>query len=367
MSNETPKMEPATIVVVDDDLVALGLMEEIISHIPGCSAITFSDPAEALGWCQASHPDVIVSDYQMPEMDGLQLLGHLRADASLGSVPIMMVTSVGDREVRHRALEMGATDFLSKPLDPAEVTARIRNMILVHQAQRDVSTRAQELSFQVSLATATLKEREREVIIRLSRAAEYRDWESSAHVMRVAHYCRIIARRRGLPEWEQDRLFLAAPMHDVGKIGIPDRILLKPGKLTPDEFAIMRQHTVIGQQILSDSTSELLQYAAVIARTHHERIDGAGYPDRIKGDHIPLGSRILTVADIFDAMTSRRPYQEPSTVDEAVTYIRAAAGTQLEAESVDAFLVGLPQILETRDRFRDEKVEAVGAGVGVGG
>ena len=156
-------------------------------------------------------------------------------------------------------------------------------------------------------------------------------------------------------------------MHDVGKIGIPDRILLKPGRLTPEELAIMRQHTVIGQQILGESKSELLQYAAIIARTHHERIDGTGYPDRIKGEQIPLSSRVLTVADIFDAMTSKRPYQEPSTVDEAVTYIKANAGTQLEAESVDAFLVGLPQILETRDRFRDEKVEPAGAGVGVGG
>ena len=355
MSNDATKMEPATIVVVDDDPIALGLMEEIIGRIPGSSAITFNDPGEALGWCQVSQPDVIVSDYQMPEMDGLQLLGHLRADARLGSVPIMMVTSVGDREIRHRALEMGATDFLGKPLDASEVTARIRNMILVHQAQKGVTTRAQELAFQVSLATATLKEREREVIIRLSRAAEYRDWESSAHVMRVAHFCRIIARRRGMSEWEQERLFLAAPMHDVGKIGIPDRILLKPGRFTPDELTIMRQHTVIGHRILSDSSSELLQYAAIMAKTHHERVDGTGYPDGLKGERIPLGSRILAVADVFDAMTSRRPYQEPSTVDQAMTYVKAGAGTQFEPESVDAFLVGLPQILETRERFKDDK------------
>ena len=355
MANEAQRMDPASIVVVDDDPIALGLMEEIIARIPGSSAITFSDPGEALGWCQASTPDVIVSDYQMPEMNGLQLLGHLRAEQSLSNVPIMMVTTVGDREIRHRALELGATDFLGKPLDPTEVTSRIKNMILVHQAQRGASARAHELAFQVSLATATLKEREREVILRLARAAEYRDWQSSAHTMRVAHFCRIIAWRRDLPDWEVERLFLSAPMHDVGKIGIPDRILLKPGRLDPDELKIMRQHTVIGQSILAESQSELLQYAAVIARSHHERIDGTGYPDGLKGDQIPLSSRIVAVADVFDAMTSKRPYQEPATVDAALTYIKAGAGTQLETESVDAFMAALPQILETRDRFQDKK------------
>jgi putative two-component system response regulator len=346
------KMEPATIVVVDDDPISLGLMEEIIARIPGGSAITFSDPAEALGWCQTSSPDVIVSDYQMPEMDGLQLLGHLRADSRLGNVPIMMITTVGDRAVRHRALEMGATDFLGKPLDAVEATARIKNMILVHQAQRGVSARAHELAFQVSLATATLKDREREVVLRLARAAEYRDWESSAHTMRVAHYCRIMAWRRDLPEWETERLFLAAPMHDVGKIGIPDRILLKPGRLDPDELKIMRDHTVIGERILGGSKSELLQYAAVIARSHHERIDGTGYPDGLKGEAIPLSCRIVAVADVFDAMTSKRPYQEPATVDAAITYIKAGAGTQLEAQCVEVFLTALPQVLEIKDRFQ---------------
>ncbi|MEO8090888.1 MAG: HD domain-containing phosphohydrolase, partial [Gemmatimonadales bacterium] len=185
--------------------------------------------------------------------------------------------------------------------------------------------------------------------------AGHRDWESSAHTMRVAHYCRIMAWRRGVAEWETERLFLAAPMHDDGKIGIPDHILLKPGRLTPEELQIMRQHTVIGQRILGGSKSELLQYAAVIARTHHERINGTGYPDGLKSDQIPLSSRIVAVADVFDAMTSKRPYQEPATVEAAVTYIKAGAGTQLETECVDAFLAALPQILETRDRFKDEK------------
>jgi putative two-component system response regulator len=220
-----------------------------------------------------------------------------------------------------------------------------------------MSVRAQELAFQVSLATTTLQEREREVVFRLARAAEYRDWESGAHIMRVAHSCRIIARRRGLDQFEQDRLYLAAPMHDVGKIGIPDRILLKPGKLEPDEFTIMKQHTVIGHRILSDSTSELLQFAAIIARTHHERIDGTGYPDGLKGDKIPLASRILSVADVFDAITSDRPYQKAASVDFALGYLQQNAGTQFEAECVEAFLAGLSDIVEARNKFQDAKAK----------
>jgi putative two-component system response regulator len=155
-----------------------------------------------------------------------------------------------------------------------------------------------------------------------------------------------------LPEWETERLFLAAPMHDVGKIGIPDRILLKPGRLDPDELKIMRDHTVIGERILGGSKSELLQYAAVIARSHHERIDGTGYPDGLKGEAIPLSCRIVAVADVFDAMTSKRPYQEAATVDAAITYIKAGAGTQLEAKCVEVFLTALPQVLEIKDRFQ---------------
>jgi response regulator RpfG family c-di-GMP phosphodiesterase len=353
MARAADSMEPATIVVVDDDPVALGLMEEIISGIPDCSAVTFSEPGEALAWCQVCSPDVIVSDYQMPGMDGLELLRHLRAEERLKGVPIMVVTSMNDREVRYRALEMGANDFLSKPLDAAEVAARIKNMILVRQAHEGMAIRAIELAFRVRLATASLIEREREVILRLSRAAEYRDYDSSAHTMRVAHFSRIIAAGRGLPEAEQELIFLAAPMHDVGKIGIPDQILLKPGRLDPAEFEVMKRHTLIGHRILGDSTSELLRYAAVIARTHHERMDGGGYPDGLVGEQIPLSSRIVAVADVFDAMTSTRPYQQAKSVDQAVAYLRKGAGTQFDASCVDAFLAALPVVVETQNQFQD--------------
>ena len=350
------QMEPATIVIVDDDPVALGIMDEIVSRIPGSSAVAFSEARDALDWCRASTPDVIVSDYQMPDMDGLDFLWRLRQEQRLEHVPVMIVTAASETAVRHRALEMGANDFLSKPLDGAEVACRIKNMVLVHQARRDLSVRAQELAFQVSLATATLQEREREVVFRLARAAEYRDWESGTHIMRVASFCRIIARGRGLDPFEQERLALAAPMHDVGKIGIPDRILLKPGKLEPEEFTIMKQHTVIGHRILSDSSSELLQYAAVIARTHHERMDGAGYPDGLKGDQIPLASRILSVADVFDAITSERPYQKAASVGFAVGYLQQNVGTQFDGDCVAAFMAGFSEIVEARDRFQDTKL-----------
>jgi response regulator RpfG family c-di-GMP phosphodiesterase len=353
MANPAIRMDPATIVVVDDDPVALAVLEDIIGGMPATTAVAFGDPAEALGWCQACTPDVILTDYQMPGMDGLALLERLRAEQHLVHVPIMVVTALNDREVRCRALGMGANDYLTKPLDPTEAAARIHNMVLVHQAQQGLEIRSHELALQVRLATAGLMEREREVILRLGRAAEYRDWESSAHTVRVAHYSRAIAEGCGLTEAEQERIFLTAPMHDVGKIGIPDRILLKAGRLEPAEFEIMKQHTLIGHRILADSKSELLQYAAVIARSHHERIDGTGYPDGLRGEAIPLCSQIVAVADIFDAMTSRRPYQPACTTDQAVTYLRRCSGRVLDRTCVEAFLRALPAMLETRERFRD--------------
>ncbi len=354
MSIQSGPAVPSTVVMVDDDIVALALLEEVVSGIPGVEIITFEDPVEALEYCQVASPDLIISDYQMSGLDGLELLTRLRAEASLASVPIMIVTAMADREVRQRALELGANEFLSKPLDAAEIVARIRNMILVRQSQQTLEVRAQELAFQVRLGLAAMAERERELVMRLSRAAEFRDWESGAHVTRMAHYCRTIAERMELPRPEQDLLFLAAPMHDVGKIGIPDHILLKACRLDEDEFAIMKQHTTIGHQILADSKSELLQLAATIAHTHHERFDGQGYPRGLSGEAIPLASRILSLADVFDALMSQRPYKAAWTLDAALSTMRKGRDSQFDPQCFDAFLDSLEQIEATRLSLPDE-------------
>jgi putative two-component system response regulator len=345
--------QPATIVLVDDDPVSLGLLEEIIGAMPLTSVVAFAEPEEALAWCHASTPDVIVSDYHMPGMDGLELLALLRAEQQLRDVPIMIVTALNDREVRYRALEIGASDFLAKPLDQHEVVARIRNMILVRQAQQGLEVRARELAFQVRLATESLIQREREAIIRLGRAGEFRDWGSSAHTQRVARYAGAIARGCGLSEADTERIELAAQMHDVGKIGIPDSILLKAGPLAPAEYEVMKQHTVIGERVLGDSSSALLRYAAVIARSHHERMDGSGYPDGLKGEEIPLSARIVAVADVFDAMTADRPYRKASPIEAAIAHLRNSAGRHFDARCVDALLAALPAMLEARERSKD--------------
>ncbi|MEO8199382.1 MAG: HD domain-containing phosphohydrolase [Gemmatimonadota bacterium] len=353
MKDQSRPVGAASVVIVDDDVLALALLEEIVTGLPAVEVTTFTDPHNALAYCQVSSPDVIISDYQMPEMDGLTLLARLREEPALVTVPIMIVTAMTDREVRHRALELGASDFLSKPFDAAEIIARIRNMILLHRAQQVLEVRAQELAFQVRLATATLSDREQEVVMRLSRAAEFRDWESGAHITRMAHYSRIIAATLGQSKSEQDLLFLAAPMHDVGKIGIPDYILLKPSQLDDEEFGIMKQHTTIGHQILSESKSELLQLAATVALTHHERFDGKGYPRGIAGEDIPISSRILCLADVFDALVSERPYKTAWTSEAALRSMSNGRGTHFDPECYDAFTASIAAIQETRLSFPD--------------
>ena len=227
-------------------------------------------------------------------------------------------------------------------------------MLAVAEGQRALQRRSDVLAREVRSATASIVEREREIVLRLSRAAEFRDLETGSHIMRIAHFSELIARALGQSETECEQLFLASPMHDVGKIGIPDNVLLKPGRFNEEEFALMQQHTVIGHRILSGSQSELLQLAAEIALTHHERFDGAGYPHQRAGADIPIAGRIVAVADVFDALLSSRPYKRAWTVEEALGMIRVGRAKQFDPDCVDAFLVALPQILATRERFAEE-------------
>ncbi len=353
MVEPEPILRAASILVVDDDLFALNLLDELITGFSGSHVAACDSAEEAIAWCRDHTPDVVVTDYQMPGIDGLQFLTHLRSQETTREVPVMMVTALDDREIRRRALDLGANDFLSKPLDAAEVKARLRNMILVRQAQQLLANQTRELGCQVRLATSRLAGREQEIVLRLCRAAEFRDWESGEHLVRAAHYARIIARELGLTAGDQELIFLATPMHDVGKIGIPDHILLKPSRLDDSEFAFMKQHTVIGHRILGGSEAELLQIAAEIALSHHERFDGAGYPNGIRGEAIPRFGRIVAIADVFDALLSHRPYKMPWSVDAAVALVREGAGTQFDPACVTAFNRGLSEILTVVEQFKD--------------
>ena len=352
----TPGREsPQVVVIVDDDTFGLALMRTLVEKVGSVEVRTFDDPGEALAWCRNHDLDVLITDYEMPQMNGLSLLRALRAHPRTRDVPMMMITALEDRDIRYQALETGANDYLTKPLDAPEVRARVRNMLAVSDGQRALQRRSDFLAREVRHATASIAEREREIVLRLSRAAEFRDVETGSHIMRIAHFSDHIVRALGQNETECEQIFLASPMHDVGKIGIPDNVLLKPGRFTEAEFALMQQHTIIGHRILSGSQSELLQLAADIALSHHERFDGAGYPNKRKGHEIPIAGRIVAVADVFDALLSSRPYKRAWTLDEALGMIRMGRGKQFDPDCVDAFLLALPQILATRERFAEEE------------
>jgi len=348
------------VVLVDDDPLSLGLLRHLVSEIPGTRVVAFGDPREAQAWCRTEEPDLLITDQQMPGMTGTELIRSLREHPPMREVPILMVTTIQDRELRREAVSLGANDYLLKPLDAVEAGARIRNMLALRRSTLALARHAASLEVEVLRATEAITAREHEAIVRLARAAEFRDWETGAHIVRVAWYARLIARTLELSPSHQDALFRAAPMHDVGKIGVPDYILLKPSGLDDAEFDIMKQHTVVGYRILAGSSSELLQMAAEIALSHHERYDGSGYPEGRAGESIPLAGRIVAVADTFDALTSERPYKSEWPIGLAMEYLRQNAGSRFDPECVNGFLSGMDEVDKIRASFPDTHGKTVG-------
>ena len=341
------------IVIVDDNAVNLMLMAALARSATGHEPVRFDDPVRGLDWCRDNGADLIIVDFMMPVMDGHQFIEGVRATAHLADVPVVMVTAAGQSVVRRRALEIGATDFLTKPVDSTEIKLRLRNLLQLRHAQNLLRDRAAHLADEVKAATHAIEMRERELIMRLSRAAEFRDPETGGHIQRMAHYAALIARRLGEPEAFQNDLLAAAPMHDIGKLGTPDHILLKRGTLTPDETVEMHRHADIGGRILSEAESPLLRLACQIAETHHEKYDGSGYPHGLRGDAIPLGGRIVAVADVFDALNSTRPYKHAWTLDESRAYLEQHSGRHFDPRCVAAFISGWDEVLAIRARFPD--------------
>jgi putative two-component system response regulator len=342
------------VLIIDDNAVNVRLLTVMCRQLPDVQALEFLDPLRALDWCRDHEPDLVIVDYQMPQMDGVSFIKALRALTGRQEVPALMITANHDIELRYEALRAGANDFLTKPVDRIEFLARSRNMLAMRRGQKALADRAAWLAAAVEDATATILLRERDTIFRLSRAAEYRDPETGAHVMRMAHYSRLIARQLGQSAEFQELLFQAAPMHDIGKVGTPDHILLKPARLDAQEMAIMRQHTEIGFEILRDGASPFLELAAVVARNHHEKFDGSGYPQGLAGHDIPLAGRIVAVADVLDALTSVRPYKSAWTVEEAQRFLRDNSGSHFDPECVNALLSAWPEVLAIREQFKDD-------------
>ena len=334
-----------TILVVDDLPENLDLMANILRD--QYRVLIATNGIDALATVQRHAPDLILLDIMMPDMNGYQVCQHLKSDPRSRDIPVIFVTALTDARNEQAGLDLGAVDFLHKPCHPDIIRKRLR----IHL---DSLNQSRALEAKVRERTEQLEHSRIELIRRLGRAAEYRDNETGMHVIRMSQTTRLLAEAVDLPESQSELLFLAAPMHDVGKIGIPDGILLKPGKLDPEEWEVMKTHALIGAEIIGEHDSPLLVMARTIALTHHEKWDGNGYPRRLAGTAIPLEGRIVSIADVYDALTSVRPYKRAWSSREAIAYLRDETGKSFDPDLVPLFVDLLPQILEIGDRYRDE-------------
>jgi putative two-component system response regulator len=326
------------VLVIDDSQAVLAQMKRLLEQDRQAVTSIFRNPLLALDEARMRAFDLVLVDYHMPEMDGVAVIRQLRRIAHYAQVPIVMITSEVSDAVRLAALDAGATDFLDKRTGRVELQVRLRNLVRLATAVRRLDDQASWLAGEVETAVRTLREREAEIIFRLSLAVEYRDNDTGDHTWRVARYSQIMAEALGLDVDLCRRVYLAAPLHDVGKVAIPDGVLLKPGRLDEEEFALIRTHAAIGKRILGGSNCELIGLAAEIAESHHERWDGGGYPNGLSGEAIPLAARIVAVADVFDALTTERPYKAAMPLAEARACIAAESGRHFDPACVTAFL-----------------------------
>ena len=341
------------VAIVDDSEINLTLLKSLVEKIDGCQPLMFRASPMGLTWCSENRPELVIVDYMMPDLDGLQFVTRFRATPGCDEIPVLMITADDDRGVRHKALQIGATDFLTKPVDRVEFSARVRNMLALASSHRKLADKAAWLAEEVKKATEVIHAREQELLYRMSRAAVYRDPETGAHIQRMSRYSALIAAELGLSDDEQTLILQASPMHDMGKIGIPDHILLKPGPLTPEEYAIMQKHSEIGFELLKGSDSVVFQEAAAIAISHHEKFDGSGYPYGVAGEAIPLCGRIVAVADVFDALTSERPYKKAWPVERAFDCLREGSGRHFDPACVNAFFARQSEVLRIQMQYWD--------------
>ncbi|KAB2851065.1 MAG: two-component system response regulator, partial [Sphingopyxis terrae] len=306
---------------------------------------------EALRWSENNRPDLLLLDYRMPVIDGLEFARRFRRSLSNRDVPIVLVTVVGDEPIRQAALDAGVIDFLVKPVRPRELRARCRNLLQLRQQSESIKQRALSLEQRLLSSMHEVEERERETLSRLARAIEYRDIGTSAYLERMAHVAGLIAEGLGMSEEEVRLIELAAPLHDIGKIAIPDEVLLKPGPLDEQQLGIMRRHPQIGHELLSGSQNRFIQVGALIALRHHERFDGSGYPDGLSGQQIPVEARIVAVADVFDALISPRPYKAPWSFDNALDFLQEQSGKLFDPQCVQALVNNRPRLEDICERY----------------
>lgn len=343
----TNLLDKQTILVVDDVPENIDILSEILRSDYHIRVATSGEKALKIVYSD-NPPDLVLLDIMMPGLSGLELCRRLKANPDRRKIPIIFVTAMCSVEDEKLGLEIGAVDYITKPVSPPIVLARVHTHLALYD-------QARELEKMVFQRTRELNTSRQQIIRRLGRASEYRDDETGNHVLRVAHYSRLIAETYGLGQKAASIIFSTAPMHDVGKIGIRDAILLKPGKLDSREWDIMRQHPVMGAEIIGNHENEMLETARIIALTHHERWDGQGYPSQLKGEDIPLEGRVVAIADVFDALLSARPYKEAFSVEKSIRIMDEEDGTHFDPQLVEAFRKALPEILKVKEDYADEK------------
>lgn len=327
LDNVLPK-----ILIVDDEPNNLQVMNQVLAN--HYHLLFAKNGRRAIELAQQQQPQLILLDVMMPEMDGFETCRLLKQDTKTAKIPVIFVTAMSEVEDEYQGFELGAVDYITKPISPATVRARVRTHLSLVNINELQDTRLQ-------------------IIQRLGRAAEYKDNETGLHVIRMSQYAMLLARAIGMTEIEQDLILHAAPMHDVGKIGIPDHILLKPDKLDSDEWQTMQTHASMGADIIGTHDSSLLSMAHIIAATHHEKWDGSGYPKGLSGTDIPLVGRIVAIADVFDALTSVRPYKPAWSVDDAVAHMLASSGSHFDPRLIDIFVTIMPEILSIKEKWAE--------------
>lgn len=337
-------------IYIDDEPINLMLVQAFGQEF-GLDIKTFEDSKEGLNYILENEIDILFTDYMMPDIDGIELIKEFRKVHD--EVPVVVITAVGDnQELKLDALKAGATDFLMKPIELAEFKSRTLNLLTLRTAQLKLKDKAFLLESEVKKATQDIQDREYETLQVLGRTAEYKDVETANHTLRVAHYSKLLAKKYGLDEERQNRIFYAAPFHDIGKVGIPDFILLKEGKLTKEEFSIMKKHVHIGNDILKDTKSPYLIEGQIIAMNHHEKYDGSGYPKGKKADEIPISARIVSIADVFDALTSVRPYKQSWSIQDALLLLMNERNKHFDPKLVDLFIESIEEVKKIHDTYK---------------
>ena len=354
-------LKQANILVVDHQKLNIAMIKRVLHRDGYADVQATQDPFSVVSFCEEENIDLIILDIKMPKLDGFGVINSLREELGDKNVPpILIVTDVSDQAFRREALTYGARDYIIRPFDLREFLARVHNLLEVRQAhqvihfQKEIlEEKVQERTKELSDALDQLQESRLDVVWRLGRAAEYRDNETGLHIIRMSQIAAVLGRAYGMAEEEADLLLVASPMHDIGKLGIPDSVLLKPGKLDEEEWKVMQTHAQIGADILVGGNSDLMIMAHEIALTHHEKWDGSGYPNGLKGEEIPLSGRVSSLADVFDALTSERPYKKAWSIDDAMDLIRSESGKQFEPRLVELLEEKLPKVMVIKEKYAE--------------